>query len=236
MSAVISSVDRERRELLRWTASLGAITADALSVRRCVSPASARARLAAACRSGQLVRSRPLHARPSLFTLTAKGARAAGLNGLRRCQVSAGNAGHLIVCAWVAASLERCYPDQLVLGERELRRAEHDRGRALASARLIGLDQRASGLHRPDLVLISRDGSTRPVAVEVELSVKAPRRLREICRAWIRCADVAGVIYLVNARALAPVSRAVRDVNGGGRIAVLSLEALSGRESGDVSA
>ncbi|HEX5308615.1 MAG TPA: hypothetical protein VFW38_05990 [Solirubrobacteraceae bacterium] len=236
MTVYVSSIDDERRELLRWTASLGAITADALALRRGISQASARGRLAAACRRGQLTRSQPLNGRPALFTLTVKGAHSIGLIGLRRCQVADATAGHSIECAWVAAALERCYPDRRVLGERELRLIERDRGRALASARLFGACAESDRVHRPDLVLVSADRTMRPVAVEVELSVKAPRRLREICRAWRRCREVAGVIYLVNSLTRAPVSRAVRDAGAQERIAVLTLDLLRGGVPSDVPA
>lgn len=236
MNVNVSSCERERRELLRWTASLGAITADALALRRGVSPASARGRLAAACRRGQLTRSQPLNGRPALFTLTLKGAHSIGLIGLGRCRVGNATANHLIECAWAAAALERCYPDQRVLGERELRRIERDRGRALASARLFCARSESDQVHRPDLVLVPVDGDMRPVAVEVELSVKAVPRLREICRAWRRCREVAGVIYLVNSLTRAPVWRAVNDAGAQGRIAVLALDSLCGRVPPDAPA
>lgn len=236
MNAAVATADRERRELLRWTASLGAITAEALALRLGVSPASARGRLAAACRRGQLARSQPLNGRPALFTLTASGAHGIGLTGFRRCEVKPVAASHLIECAWVAAALERRYPDHRVLGERELRRAERDRGCSLASARLFGVRAESERLHRPDLVLVPANGAGLPVAVEVELSIKAPRRLREIARAWRRCREVAGVIYLVNSSTRAPVSRAVRDADAASRIAVLALDRLTGPRPPDACA
>lgn len=229
MSANASPSNGQRRDLLRWTASLGAITAEALALRLGVSPVSARARLAAACKQGQLARSAPLNGRPALFALTARGARIAGMSGLGRCQVSPSNANHLIVCALAAAALERRYPGHQAIGERELRGAERSCGRALASARLGRVRAGASGLHRPDLVLAPPPATDAPpVAVEVELSVKAPARLREICRAWARCREVAGVIYLVDERVEPSVTRAVRDAGAGERIAVVRLEALVG--------
>lgn len=236
MSAVDAVRDRERRELLRWTASLGAITADALALRRGTSARSARAALAAACRRSELDRSEPLNGRPALFTLTPRGARSIGLAGLRRCRVGDATASHLIACAWVAAALERCYPDQRVVGERELRRAERDQRCVLASARLLGARAERDRLHRPDLVLSPANGAGRPVAVEVELSVKEPRRLCEICRAWRRCREVAGVIYLVDSRTERAVSRAVRNTSADDRIAVLALAELAEVTSHEPSA
>jgi hypothetical protein len=78
-------------------------------------------------------------------------------------------------------------------------------------------------LHRPDLVLWPIDGRL-PVAVEVELTVKAPRRLSEICRAWARCRLVAGVLYLAAPDVQRALDRARRQVEAGDRIVVLGLD------------
>jgi hypothetical protein len=228
MTISSKSIDAERLDTLRWIASLGAISAEALALRQAVSLASARGRLAAMRRRGLLRSSRPLSECPSLYVLTAAGARAAGLPGLASARVSASSAGHLSVCALAAASLERCYPDRRVIGERELRSAERACGHPLASARLAGRYAGSSGLHRPDLVLApaAEDDLGLPVAVEVELTIKAPARLREICRAWTRCSQVAGVLYLVSERTRPPLLRAIAAANAGERIAVVPLEAL----------
>lgn len=226
------SIGAERLDALRWTASLGAITAEALALRQAISVASSRGRLSAMCRRGLLERTRPLNECPALFSLTAAGSRAAGLPGLAPVRVGASSAGHLTVCAQAAAALERCYPDNRVIGERELRSAERACEHPLASARLAGRYAGSSGLHRPDLVLAAaaEDDLALPVAVEVELTVKAPQRLCEICRAWARCSQVAGVVYLVSERAQPAVARAVAAARAGERIAVVRLDALAGCE------
>ncbi|HEU0251178.1 MAG TPA: hypothetical protein VFR48_10680 [Solirubrobacteraceae bacterium] len=229
MTTQSKSIGAERLDALRWTASLGAITAEALALRQAISLASARGRLSAMCRRGLLKRSRPLNECPALFSLTATGARAAGVPGLAPTRVGASSAGHLIVCALAAASLERCYPDKRVIGERELRSAESACGHPLASARLVGRYAGSSGLHRPDLVIApaADDDLALPVAVEVELTVKTPQRLREICRAWARCSQVAGVVYLVSKRAQPAVARALAAACADERIAVVRLDALA---------
>jgi hypothetical protein len=228
MAHASSTPSPERVALIRWAARMGAITADALADRQGISVASARARLVAAERARLLSRRRPLVGQPALYTVTPAGLRACGLRGLEPCRVSASNALHSVVCAGVAAALERCYPDHRVLGERELRRAERECGVPLASARL-GTDS-AGGplLHRPDLVLWPTgcdDGL--PVAVEVELTVKAPRRLAHICRAWARCRCVAGVLYLAAPGAEQALERAIVTAHASERIAVVPLGALS---------
>ncbi len=219
---------------MQWTARIGAITAEALADRLDVNVASARGRLQALQKAGWLSRKRLLAEQPALYTATRPGLRVAALQGLDPCRVSASNAHHLIECAWVAAALERCYPDHAVLGERELRRDERERGVALASARLGIAPDGGPQLHRPDLVLWPQDaedaeegeGAGLPVAIEVELTVKSPQRLADICRAWARCRCVAGVIYLAPPEVRRALERAIDQVEAGERIVVLGLDAV----------
>ncbi|HEY3864868.1 MAG TPA: hypothetical protein VGL54_02135 [Solirubrobacteraceae bacterium] len=225
----------ERVAIVQWTARIGAVTAEALADRLDVNVPSARGRLQALLKAGWISRERPLAEQPALYTATRAGLRVAALRGLDPCRVSASNAHHLIVCAQVAAALERCYPDHAVLGERELRRDERERGVALASAHLGIAPDGGPLLHRPDLVLWPRDtedteddgdAAGLPVAVEVELTVKAPRRLADICRAWARCRCVTGVLYLAPTEVRRALERALDKVEAGERIAVLGLDSV----------
>lgn len=215
--------------LLRWIARMGAITAEALAIRDKTTTASARGRLQAAARTGLLERSALLTGQPALYVLSRAGARRSGLRTLEPCRVSASNATHLATCATVAARLERRYKDHRVLGERELRRDERELGRPLASA-LLG--SRADGqrvLHRPDLVLWPASPEAgSPVAIEVELTVKAPRRLVEICLAWARCRAVAGVVYLAPPEVARALQRAIVRARAQERVVVVGLETLLG--------
>jgi hypothetical protein len=220
----------ERVAIVRWTARMGAITAEAMAARQGVSLASARARLRVLEQAGWLSRTCPLAGQPALYTATRAGLRVSALHGLDSCRVSASNAHHLIVCALAAAVLERGYPDHLVLGERELRRDERERGVPLASARLGNGPDGAPLLHRPDLVLWPQSfgqPSEPPVAVEVELTVKAPRRLADICRAWARCRCVAGVLYLAAPEVRRALSRAIDQARAGELIVVVPIEVLT---------
>jgi hypothetical protein len=66
------------------------------------------------------------------------------------------------------------------------------------------------------------------VVVEVELTVKAPRRLVEICRAWARCRTVTGVLYLAPALVERALLRAVAEARASEQVVVVPLSALPG--------
>jgi hypothetical protein len=242
------SYSREQLAIVRWAAGLGAVTAEAFAQHMESTLASARARLSVAERAGLLSRKRVLVGEPALYTVTRAGLRAGALRGLEPCRVSPANAPHAIACAHAAAALERAYPDHRVIGERELRRDEREHGAPLASV-WLGLridagrpavhdvdgeqsaDRRARSdrsLHRPDLVLWPTGAQERlPVAVEVELTVKSPRRLLEICRAWARSPCVAGTLYLVPADVRRPLARAIERAHAGERIVCVEIDALA---------
>jgi hypothetical protein len=222
----------ERLELLSWIVRLGAVSADAVAQHENRTLASARARLAAAERAGLICARRVLAEEPPLYAATRAGIRASGLRGLEPARVSVANAPHALACARVAAALERAYPDHRVMGERELRHEELQCGNELASARLGRGPAGAPLLHRPDLVLWPEDRDARlPVAVEVELTVKAPQRLLEICRAWSRCRCVAGTLYLAAPDVERPLARAIERAHAQERIVLVGIEAISAHRS-----
>jgi hypothetical protein len=217
----------EQIEIARWTASLGATTAEALAQRSGVSVASARAKLIAARRRKLLTSTRPLSGRPMLFTITRAGLRACQAHDIDVCSVSSSNANHLIMCAATAAVLERRYPHHRLIGERELRRDERERGHSLASAKLAASRGVQNRVHRPDLVLCPRDpGGGLPLAVEVELTIKAPERLVEICRAWARCRTIAGVIYFAPEDVQRALRRAVAKIHAFEQVVIVPLDSL----------
>ncbi|HUA75626.1 MAG TPA: hypothetical protein VL988_12795 [Solirubrobacteraceae bacterium] len=225
-----------RYELIRWVAGLGAVTAEALAWREGVTVASARARLTAAVRAGQLARHRPLTDEPALYVLTRAGVRVLSLDGFESSRVSAANARHMVASAHAAALLQRLYPDHELIGEPALRRAERIAGARIASVSLSGLGRgvapgepgrRAVRTHRPDLVLLPRAArGGRPVAVEVELTVKAPRRLEAICRAWARARHVDGALYLTAPGVERALARAIEAAHANERVAAVSLGSL----------
>jgi hypothetical protein len=228
MSARKETSTPERLAMLRWTVRMGAVTAEALAHRDGVSVASARGKLSRARRDGLLVVQRPLTDQPALYTATVAGVRASGVTGLDPCRVSASSAQHMIACIHVAAALERGYPEHDVTGERELRQRERAARAPIASAVMSQMSDRGRLLHRPDLVIWPSVGTHGlPLAIEVELTIKAPRRLAEICRAWARARHVEGALYIAPAGARRALERAIATARAGERVAVVPLEAMS---------
>jgi hypothetical protein len=225
-----SGTDARRTDLLRWSAGLGAVTAEALAVREATSLASARGRLASAERQRLLARWAPLAGRPALYTLTRAGLRAAGLHGIEPARVSAANAEHSIICASVAAALGRSHPAGRVIGEPELRALQR-RGSTVVPSAVLGRDRLGLPVaHRADLALMpASSAGAQPILIEVELSVKAPGRLLEICRAWARCRGIAGVIYLVAPIVEAPLQRAIDGAQASAVVTAVPLAQLLAR-------
>ncbi|HEX4466402.1 MAG TPA: hypothetical protein VH025_04385 [Solirubrobacteraceae bacterium] len=220
------TLSHEQSAVIRWTAAIGAITAEALAETHQISAASARARLGVAARQRLLRRNRPLTEVPTLYSVTAAGLAAAGLDGFAACRISAANCQHTAACVHAAAELQRRYPDRRVSGERELRLEERRAQRPVASAIVRG-GMHGATLHRPDLVLWPREHDCeRPVAVEIELTIKSPRRLEAICRAWSRSRVVAGVVYFAPPDVERALTRAIHSARAEHQIAVLALETL----------
>ena len=136
-------------------------------------------RVAACVEAGLLERLELVRSEPGLLRATRDGLRFAGL-GLPLAKVRPGGVDHLLRCATTARLLEKHYEGARVLSERELVLAEQIAGEAIASADL-GERRGRVRLHRPDLAVLTDEGA---IAIEVELTPKAPRRLYELIRAW----------------------------------------------------
>ena len=218
MSASSSNASR-RRELLAWAGTIGAVTAEALGERE-QGAASARARLAAAERKGLMSVWRLVRDPPALYTVTRAGLRAGGVPDLEPACVSAAGAAHAAACCAAAVRLESAYPGYAVLGEPAIRAACRGAERPFACPRLrTGSGERT---HRPDLVLVPKRGGL-PIAVEVELTVKAPERLQAICRAWARERTVAGVLYIAPPEVQRALARAMTRTGASEKLLVLDL-------------
>ena len=182
--------------ILGWLAATGAASAIELEVVAAISRRALVTRLRALERAGLLRSEALLRGEPALHTLTRSGLRAAGRPELECVAISAASFGHQVALARTALALLGA--GERVGGERELRAFERLEGRALASA-AVGLARNGEiAWHRPDLVCWR---APRPVAVEVELTVKAPERLRGIVRGWARSRLLEGVVYYATAAA-----------------------------------
>jgi hypothetical protein len=206
-----------------WIGVIGAVSAQDVMARFGVGRTVGYRRLRALVDQGLVSRQRLVYGQPALYTATREGLAWAGLSQVDPARVGVSTTRHWAVCARLAVELEleraeRCE----VWGEPRLRAAELEAGEAVASARLGDLPDGRPRLRRPDLVLFPADAL--PVAVEVELSVKASRRLQAICRAWARCRIVSEVRYYAPPHAARAVSRAVSVVLAHDRIRILSLE------------
>jgi hypothetical protein len=228
MSARIATgVSPRTRAMLAWAACLGAVTAESLAAREATTLASARGRLAAAVGAGTMEAWPLLRGHPALHTVTRAGLRAAAADGLAPARVSPGGALHAIACAQAAVSLEAAFPGAAVLGEPAVRRRESALGRPLALVRVPRSPSSVTRAHRPDLLVVEHGGEeAAPLAVEVELTVKAPERLAAICLGWARSREVGGVLYLAAPATAPAVERAIAASSAGERVLVVALDAL----------
>jgi hypothetical protein len=216
--------DRDR-EVVGWIGRLGAASAPDVMAAFGLGRSAVYRRLGLLVGWELLRPVRLLHARPALLVATREGLRFAGLGHLDVCHVGVASANHWARCAQVAVALMRSEPAYRVRSERELRATELARGGAVASAELSRLPDGRPRLRRPDLVLSPRHTGT-PVPIEVELTIKAPRRLEAICRAWARCRLVDGVRYYAPAHVARAVRRAADKVSASDAIDVRSLDEL----------
>jgi hypothetical protein len=205
--------------ILAWLAATGAAPSSELASVVGLRPRTALTRVRSLEQAGLLRSTELLRGAPALHALTRSGLRAAGRPELEPVAISASSFGHQLAVARVASAL--ALAGERVGGEGELRAFERLEGRALASA-AVGLGRDGTtAWHRPDLVCW-RAGA--PLAIEVELTVKAPERLRAIVRGWARSRLVGAVVYYASAPAARALSAAVRHESAHEAVAILALE------------
>jgi hypothetical protein len=208
-------------EIVGWVGRLGAAGAEHVMARFGMGRSWAYARLSRLVCDGLLEQKTLLYRQPGLYIATAEGLRWQGLERLGVYRVSPGGFTHAREVASAAVALHRRFPGWRILSEPELRVRESDGGELVASARLGEPPGGRRAVHRPDLALISPQGRT--LAVEIELSVKAPRRLHTICRGYARARHVSHVYYLATPPAARAVARAVAETRSQDRITALAL-------------
>jgi hypothetical protein len=219
-------------EIVGWIGRVGAAGAEHVMARFQMGRSWAYARLSMLVIGGLLEQKTLLYRQPGLYIATAEGLRWQGIERLGVYRVGAGGFTHAREVASAAVLLHHRFPAWTMLSERELRVHESDEGELVASARLGELPGGRPAFHRPDLALISPQGRT--LAVEIELSVKAPRRLQAICRAYARARHLSHAYYVATPPAARAVARAVAETRSEDRITVLALadvDALSAAET-----
>jgi hypothetical protein len=202
---VITSRDTD---VVDWIGRLGAADPGHVMARFGMGRTVTYRRLAALEAAGLIERSRLLYGQSGLTVATRAGLRLCGLEDLGVARVSAASVAHWQASTTVAVLLERRHGPGSVGGVREIRAAERATGREVATAQV------GSSSHLPDLVVWGPAGPGLPggVGVEVELTVKAPRRLEQIVRGWRRAVSqgvTSRVLYVCSPEALRAVERAI---------------------------
>jgi len=207
-------------QLLRFVGRHGLVAMrhvmDSLGVGR----TAAYRRVASCIEAGLLERIDILRTEPGLLRATRDGLSFAGL-GLPLAPVSPGTVEHYLRCASVARRAERRYGPERVLSEREFRLAEQIEGSRIAAAELDDSRSLKPRLHRADLAIHAQEGT---IAVEVELTPKAPWRLQGLIRAWkweVLAERLCEVHYLcAPGPTRRAVEKAVDNANGGDQIVI----------------
>jgi len=220
--------------LVHYIGLWGAVGIEHVEQRFGVGRSAAYDRVARCVEAGLLERVSLLREEPTLLRATAVGLRFACLDDFPVAQVSPGSTRHWLRCASVGAFLGNVCGWEKVVAEREIRHAQEGEWGPLLSAKVGESPDGSPRLHRPDLALVGPPVPLPvelPLAIEVELSAKSPRRLAEIMRAWRRASWVGNVLYLCEpGKPYRAVSRAVRKAHAQERVLVLPLsESVEGK-------
>jgi hypothetical protein len=168
-------------ELVRLVGRHGVVTIEQAMAAMGVGRTATYRRAAALIKAGLLERLDLLRSEPSLLHATREGLRYAGL-GMPVAKVSPGAVDHWLRCTEVAIKAARHYGKDRVLTEREIALAEAIEERPIASVE-VGTIHGRPRMHRADLAVLREEGT---IAIEVELTPKAPRRLENLLRHWRR--------------------------------------------------
>lgn len=166
-------------ELVRLVGRHGVMTIEQVMVAMGVGRTATYRRAAALIEAGLLERLDLLRSEPRLLHATRDGLRYAGL-GMPVAKVSPGAVDHLLRCVDAASWMGSRYAPSPILTEREIAFAEAIEERPIASAE-VGTIRGRPRMHRADLAVMRGQGT---IAIEVELTPKAPRRLEAILRGW----------------------------------------------------
>lgn len=222
----IPGMDKRRRrqsrerEIVRWIARMGAVSVEHVRRRWAVGRSVGYALVARLVEAGLLERVATLPGDPTLLRATHYGLRY-GRVGLSVAKISPGQVDHWLACADVALWAEGRWGADALMSERELRFAELESRQSIGSAVVGELHYGRELFHRPDF-LVTDNGQA--VAIEVELTPKAPRRLEHLVKSWWRARNVGQVIYVVpEGPTERAVKRAIDRAYAGDRVRLISL-------------
>jgi hypothetical protein len=208
------------RELVRFVGVHGAVAIGHVMSALGVGRTAAYRRVASCVEAGLIERLSVLRDEPTILRATRQGLRYVGL-GLPLAVISPGLVDHWLRCASMALILSAEFGTENVLSERELMLSERIEERPLFSAKVGELPNGAPQLHRPDLAVVSGE---LPIAIEVELTPKAPKRLERLIRAWRRATWVAEVRYYCEpGPTRRAVERAIEKTHAQERVRVLEV-------------
>lgn len=164
---------------------------------------------------GLLRQERLVHGRPGLYLATRAGLEFAELE-LPVARLNLWSYAHALELVWLHIDLEREFGPDRILTERQVRtlesraawEAERSYERHRPRYALAGSGGPRS-LHFSDLVVEDGAPGGGMLFVELELSVKAAERRREIVRAYVRGSHVERVRYYAAREALAAMRRTV---------------------------
>lgn len=199
------------RELVRYVGRHGLVTVGHVMAAMEVGQAITYRRIARCVEAGLLERHAILHSEPAVIRATREGIQWAGL-GLPVASLSPGGVDHYLRCASVGQLLVEEFGLQVYM-EQEIALVEAIEQKRIASTEISDLPDGRTRFHRADLLVLGG----KSIAVEVELTPKAPHRLRSIIRAWRRAQCVKQVRYYCRKGAThRAVTRAVEAVGADG--------------------
>lgn len=220
-----STNGRQSREraIVTWVARMGAVEVGHVQRRWSVGRSVAYALVQRLVEAELLERVATLPGDPTLIRATSQGIAYAHL-ALPALKIRPGEVDHWLYCADAVLWAEERWGRGSVVTERELRWIEHAEGKPIGSCVVGELPDGRPMLHRPDLLVADSD---HRVAIEVELSIKAPRRLQHLVRSWRRARHVDRVVYLVaTGSPRRAVERAVRSAHAEERVEVVDLASV----------
>lgn len=172
------------RELVELVGRHGIVTVEQVMAVMGAGRTASYRRVAACVELGLLERLALLRDEPTVLRATRNGLNYVDL-GLPVASVTPGLVNHNLRCVDVALQLGRHFGHEQILTEREFTWRERAEGKEIASVDAGGENGRSSRSrkHRADLAVLGEEGT---IAIEVELTAKAPTRLENLLLAWRR--------------------------------------------------